>query len=227
MESIVFVGAHPDDTEGYAASAFLLREMFALHVVDLTRGELGLGRPGFLDGSTARIRTAEEEAACAFLGATPHFLFETDGDAYAGRESVEALASLLRAVRPRAVFTHWPIDTHPDHIQATATLEHALHRLDFLPERYFYEVLREQTRNFRPVYSIDVSSSIDRKLSMLSRYACQVDEAVLAEKRDQAAERGRETVPPVAFAETFSTFDGARTERGVLESLGPLCHPFV
>ena len=42
-EAVIFVGAHPDDSEGYAATAFLLRDTYDIHVVDLTRGELGLG----------------------------------------------------------------------------------------------------------------------------------------------------------------------------------------
>ena len=64
-EAVFLVGAHPDDTEGFAATAFLLRKTHDLHVIDLTRGELGLGMAGLKDGSTARIRMAEESAACA------------------------------------------------------------------------------------------------------------------------------------------------------------------
>ena len=55
-EAVVFVGAHPDDSEGFAATAFLLKDRYDIHVVDLTRGELGLGWPGFYDGSTAATR---------------------------------------------------------------------------------------------------------------------------------------------------------------------------
>ncbi len=43
-EKIVFISAHPDDAEGFAATAFPLRDRYELHVVDLTHGELGLGR---------------------------------------------------------------------------------------------------------------------------------------------------------------------------------------
>ena len=80
-EAVVFVGAHPDDSEGFAATAFLLKDRYDIHVVDLTRGELGLGWPGFYDGSTAATRVAEERMACALLGATVHFLEEKDGSA--------------------------------------------------------------------------------------------------------------------------------------------------
>ena len=37
-EAVVFVGAHPDDSEGFAATAFLLKDRYDIHVVDLTRG---------------------------------------------------------------------------------------------------------------------------------------------------------------------------------------------
>ena len=47
-EKIVFISAHPDDTEGFAATAFLLRNRYELHVIDLTHGELGLGRVGLV-----------------------------------------------------------------------------------------------------------------------------------------------------------------------------------
>ena len=43
-EKVIFLGAHPDDSEGYAGTAFLLAKNYEIHMVDLTRGELGLGR---------------------------------------------------------------------------------------------------------------------------------------------------------------------------------------
>ncbi len=164
---IVFVAAQPDDTEGFAATAFLLRDKYELHVIDLTHGELGLGRAGLLDGSTAATRTREETEACALLGATPHFLAEIDGDAYASGGSVGLLTAILKALRPRAVFTHWPVDAHQDHVQAAATAIHALWRLDYQPETYFFEVMPAQTSHYRPLYYIDASSTIAVKAAML------------------------------------------------------------
>lgn len=218
--SLIFIGAHPDDTEGYAATAFLLREKYDIHVVDLTRGELGLGMPGLLDGSTAARRMKEEEKACAFLGATPHFLSEIDGDAFATKKSVDELYGLLAAIRPRAVFTHWPVDEHQDHVQAAAVTAHALWRLDYKPERYFFEVLFSQTRNFKPLYYVDVSSTIGLKAELLRNYECQnVNDSLVRKKLEQASIRGQEASPPVAAAETFTTFDGAPLEGGVLDLL--------
>lgn len=217
---IFFVGAHPDDTEGFAATAFLLAEKYELHVIDLTRGELGLGYAGLWDGSTGRRRVAEEQSACALLGATPHFLEEVDGDAYAGKPSVEKLAQMLSVLSPVAVFTHWPVDGHPDHVQTAAVVSHAVRKAGWNGEGYFFEVLRSQTRNFHPLYSVDVTKTIDRKTAMLRKYVCQNPEDSLAkEKREQAAARGKEREPACAFAEVFTTFDGEPIKGGVLARL--------
>lgn len=228
-ESIVFVAAHPDDTEGFAGTAFLLREKYDIHVVDVTRGELGLGMPGFKDGSTAKTRMAEEREACRYLGATPHFLFEKDGFACAGQESVDALAKLLKELNPRAVFMHWPIDSHSDHVQATALAVHALQEAGMRPkktrpERYFYEVLRGQTLNWHPIYSVDISSTITNKQEMLRKYVCQNSgDGMVREKTEQAAARGTERYPHVPFAETFTTYSGLVIPGGVLEDLPGVC----
>lgn len=215
-EALVFVGAHPDDSEGFAATAFRLKEKYDIHIVDLTRGELGLGRKGLEDGSTARRRTKEEEEACAFLGATPHFLHEVDGSACAGKPSVDALVKLLDELKPRAVFTHWPVDSHADHVQTAAVVANALRFTVAKPERYFFEVMFCQTANYRPLYYVDVTATIDSKLKMLSLYACQNSgNGLVDDNRNRAQVRGRER--GVAFAETFTTFDGKRIPGGVLE----------
>ena len=217
-ESIVFIGAHPDDTEGFGATAFLLRDAFDIHVVDLTHGELGLGRAGLVDGSTAATRTQEERDACALLGATPHFLAEIDGDAHAGGSSVSLLAAILKDLRPRAVFTHWPVDNHQDHVQAAAVTAHALWRLDYKPEVYFFEVMFAQTANFVPLYYVDVSSVMERKAALLRAYPCQNrDDCILNDNLKRARIRGAEAMPPVAAAEAFTTHDGAPIPGGVLE----------
>ena len=217
-EALVFVGAHPDDSEGFAATAFRLKDKYDIHIVDLTRGELGLGRKGLEDGSTAKRRTKEEKTACAYLGATPHFLHEIDGAACAGKPSVDALVKLLDELKPKAVFTHWPVDRHPDHVQAAAVVANALRFTVAVPERYFFEVMFEQTANYRPLYYVDVTSTIESKLKMMALYACQnAGNELVSNNRHRAEVRGREK--GVGFAETFTTLDGKRIPGGVIESV--------
>ena len=225
-DCVFFVGAHPDDTEGYAATAFLLAEKYDVHVIDLTRGELGLGRKGFEDGTTAVTRIAEEKAACALLGATPHFLCEIDGDAMAGRDSVEKLAALMREFKPKAVFTHWPVDGHTDHVQTAAVVAHATCLIErelgkqYPFEQYFYEVLLCQTENWHPLYSVDVTATMAKKQAMLRKYVCQNGgDALVKEKTEQAALRGLQHGGACRYAETFTSRTGRRLRGGVLEAL--------
>ena len=79
-ESIVFLGAHPDDLASEMGTALLFaRASFDVHVIDYTHGERGCGEEKYLSGWTRRTRTAEEEAVCAALGATLHWFEEIDG----------------------------------------------------------------------------------------------------------------------------------------------------
>ena len=225
--AIVFVGAHPDDSEGFAGTAFLLAGKYDLHVVDLTRGERGLGSVGLLDGSTGRIREAEERAACAYLGATPHFLCETNGSCHASAAAAEMLLGLLKELKPVAIFSHWPVDWHADHVQAAATVSFAYDTLARArwremkkPELYFYEVVPGETEQFPPLYRVDVTPTMERKVEMLRLYACQnKDDSLVKRKLRQAEGRGAECSPPVKYAEVFTTFDGRPIRGGVLERI--------
>ena len=219
-DRILFVGAHPDDTEGFAATAFLLKDAYELHVIDQTRGENGLGLAGRLDGSTEAIRVREERNACALLGATPHFLHDVNGARQMNRISIDALTHLFTNLNPVAVFTHWPVDLHPDHIHTTAAVQNALELSGLKPEVYFYEVLPAETRNWHPIYSVDVTRTLPDKVKLLRAYACQNDDDSLVRcKVAQAKQRGAERTPPVGAAETFTTFDGRPIPGGVLERL--------
>lgn len=219
-EKVIFLGAHPDDSEGYAGTAFLLAKNYEIHMVDLTRGELGLGQKGLDDASTAYRRTQEEAAASAYLGATIHYLGEVDGFACASDRAANKLADILRELKPKAVFTHWPVDRHADHMQCAALLARAMAKTGLSPEVYYYEVLLSQTCNWHPIYSVDISTTMTNKVQMLRNYACQnVNDSLVRSKERQARLRGSSRSPTVAYAETFTTFDGNPTKGGVLESL--------
>jgi len=220
-ESVMFVGAHPDDSEGFAATAFLLKDKYDIHVVDVTRGERGFGLRGFYDGTTGARRVAEEYDACALLGATPHFLCEKDSIAIASQESIDTLARLIRDIGPKAIFTHWPIDVHTDHAMTAAIVAGAMRQARSYPaELYYFEVLRSQTRNYKPIYSVDVSATMTNKVEMLRHYVCQNgNDKLVKQKLQQAKERGAERSPAVAYAETFTTFSGEPIKNGVLEKL--------
>ena len=219
-ESVVFFSAHPDDTEGFAATAFLLKEKYDIYVADFTGGERGCGMVKFLSGWTMAKRLDEEKAALALLGAEPLYIGEVNGESCATPRAILRMTRLLKEIRPKAVFTHWPIDTHDDHRNCAIAVMKAVENLQSAPEFYFFEVLRCQTMNWHPLYSVDVTSTIEKKKELLRKYECQnAGDSLVKEKVSQAACRGGQRVPAVAFAETFTSLSGRRIEGGVLESL--------
>ena len=219
-EAILFLNAHPDDTDGFAGTAYLLKDRYDIHVVDLTRGELGLGSAGLKDGSTAYRRTQEETKAQAYYGARLHFLSEVDGSAAAGDRPASELAKILLEIKPRAVFTHWPIDNHADHAQCSAILANALRKSGLKPERYFFEEWMRQTRNMIPTYLVDITDVFRHKCAILSCYECQNKDGYLLKMTEKRARwRGRQRVPAVEYAEPFTTWDGRPIKGGVLEGL--------
>jgi len=220
-ESVVFVCAHPDDLAGCAGTAFLLAEKFDVRVVDFTRGEGGLGEAGFRDGSTARLRMAEERAACAMLGTEPYFLCETNfyGMAYAGRESTGMLADIFKELRPRAIIMHWPLDTHPDHVQSAAAALHAVYLAKIKPEMYFMEQTT-QSRTFQPAYYVDISRVKEKKDKLILCYECQAGEEIRKRKERDSVFRGNRVGVP--HAEAFAVYDGsARAGRCIFDEIDP------
>src|SRR5436190_23751217 len=148
---VVCVGGHPDDPESGSAGT-LARYSAAGHgvtVIYLTRGERGIRDKG-LDES-ARIRTAECEAACKIMGAKPVFFGQIDGDTSVTKAHVERMTKLLAEENPQVVFTHWPIDTHMDHQVASFLTTRACMNLGYRFGLYFFEVdTGSQSQGFFP-----------------------------------------------------------------------------
>ena len=181
-ETIAIAGGHPDDLVGSLGFALLAKDRFDIHMLDFTRGEVGWSGHG--KEETARVRTAEEESVCAELGATPHFLGEVDGDAFATREAVARTAALLRELKPRAIIMHWPP------LKAVWTT-YADPRKDF-PEIYFYEET-SQSLYFHPVWYVDITSVWDRKVELMRKYVSQNSgDGIVRNKTEDALFRGNQ-----------------------------------
>ena len=221
-ECVAFVCAHPDDLAGCSGTAFLLAEKFDVRVIDFTRGEGGLGAAGYRDGSAARLRMAEERAACAMLGTEPYFLCETNycGEmAYAGRRVTKQLTDIFKEIKPRAVILHWPLDTHPDHVQSTAAALHAIYLANIKPEIYFQEQTT-QSRSFQPAYYVDITRVKDRKDKLIMCYKCQKPEPMRKRKEEDAIFRGRRI--GVKYAEAFGVYEGSvKANHSIFNEINP------
>ena len=204
--NVVIVAAHPDDVaHAMGGTAYLMKDRYKLHVLCLTRGERGLSREP--SPETAAIRTKEEEAACAILGADLTFLAQTDGEVFAGRELGEKGAAILKELDPVAVFTMWPINVR-DHSAAYEIAMKALHLAGtfYTTEFYMFENgIGGQTNQFEPDVYVNISEVVERKKDLVRCHACQnPDEDSVNRVIQRNVFRG--LLARCDYAEPFKTF---------------------
>jgi LmbE family N-acetylglucosaminyl deacetylase len=191
--SIVCVGGHPDDPES-GCGGTLARYAAAGHavtIVYLTRGERGIEGKPLADA--ARIRTAESEAACRILGATPRYFGQIDGATELTHAHVDAMTKLVAAEKPDLILAHWPIDTHMDHQVASLLAIRAWMSVKSA-DLFFYEVnAGSQTEGFKPDTYVDISAVVEQKKRALFAHVSQDGEGIWREHHEiMAAWRGRE-----------------------------------
>jgi LmbE family N-acetylglucosaminyl deacetylase len=207
---IVCVGAHPDDPEsgcGGTLSAYAAAG-HKVTVIYLTRGERGI--QGKSLDEAAKIRSAEAEAACRLIGATPVFAGQIDGATELTRARVDEMTKLLDAVAPDVVLTHWPIDTHMDHqVASLLTIRAWVARSRRFPI-YFFEVdLGAQTMGFAPTQYVDIAKLRETKKSALFAHKSQDGERIYRDHHQVMEDfRGREA--RVSAAEAFVLLPGAQ-----------------
>jgi LmbE family N-acetylglucosaminyl deacetylase len=200
---IVCVGAHPDDPES-GCGGTLARCVEAGHrvtIVYFTRGEAGIG--GKTHDQAAAIRTAEAEAACKILGATPVFAGQIDGATEVNRRRKDEFHKLMVDLKPDLVLGQWPIDTHSDHRAAAILTIRSYFAVKRPFQLYFYEVAAGmQSFNFTPSVYVDISSTLKKKKAALFCHKSQGMEGYYAGCHRLMDEfRGREL--SVAAAEAF------------------------
>jgi len=210
-EGVVFLVAHPDDIISSLGTCLLMKDRFDIHVVDFTHGERGLGENGFRDGSTKATRTKEEESVCREIGATLHWLDQVDGESYVTPETCRALAGLIERLKPRAVFGHWPIDFHMDHMMSAAALQKAVRMTGYPGEFYFFEESFD-SKGFPDAFYVDITSVAKEKERIIRLYKCQNEgDAMCQEEMRNSMGRARRLWPPRfpgGYAEAFAQYVG-------------------
>jgi len=191
--SVVCIGGHPDDPES-GCGGTLARYAAGGHtvtIVYLTRGERGI--EGKSLDEAARIRTAESEAACRILGATPRFFGQIDGATALTHAHVDAMNELVASLKPDVILAHWPIDTHMDHQVASLLAIRAWMAVKSA-ELFFYEVnAGSQTEGFKPDAYVDITAVVEQKKRALFAHTSQDGEGIWREHHEiMAAWRGRE-----------------------------------
>jgi LmbE family N-acetylglucosaminyl deacetylase/CheY-like chemotaxis protein len=161
-ETVLAIGAHPDDVE-IGCGGVLLRHSGVghdVHLLTLTTGEAG-GQPG--------IRTAESERAAELMSAELHMLDLDDTAIAETAETVAAISDVVEAVRPTTIYTHSSRDVHQDHRAAHNASLVAARRV---PRIYAYQT-PSTTAEFRPSRFISVDDVLERKLEAIAAFESQ------------------------------------------------------
>ena len=177
--NIVCVGAHPGDPE-FGCGGTLVKYSDAGHNVSilyLTRGEAG--NPSKTYNESAALRTKEAETACKIMKAKPLFAGQIDANTELNKASIEKITQLIVAEKPDILFTHWPLDTHPDHQIAGLLALNAWVKSEQQFHLYYYEVnTGSETLEFKPTQYVDISGVRERKKAAMYSHKTQNPEEV-------------------------------------------------
>lgn len=171
---IVCVGGHPDDPETGCGGtlAKFARAGHEVTIIYLTNGDAGI--KGKSHSEAASIRTEEAKKACKILNARPVFAGQVDGSSVVNNEWYAKIQQLLEAEKPDMVFTHWPVDSHKDHMAASIMTQKAHLQMGQNCPLYFFEVYTgSQTQNFHPTDYVDITTTREQKRNAVFCHASQ------------------------------------------------------
>jgi LmbE family N-acetylglucosaminyl deacetylase len=165
---IVVVGAHVDDPQSGCGGIIALCTQLSHEVValSLTRGDSESIARSFNMAPQALAAKRYEDAilSCQLLKCRLLALTYINRAIAITEGSYEDFAKSLLAETPDIVFTHWPIDTHPDHRAASLLTYNAWLKSGRKFPLYYYEVeLGRQTQDFLPTHYVDISSVAEQK----------------------------------------------------------------
>jgi len=174
---VLFIGAHPDDIELNCGGTVikLIESGKKVGIADLTLAELStLG--------DINLRKKETDAASKMLGiSVRENLKIEDGNIEINKTNKEKIIKVIRKYKPELVFAPYPLDRHPDHINAG----------NLIREAFFYSGLEKikikNSESYRPKklifyrnayempvsFIFDISSVHDKKIEVLKCYESQ------------------------------------------------------
>ncbi|MFA6816157.1 MAG: PIG-L deacetylase family protein [Lentisphaeria bacterium] len=222
MDTIVFVGAHPDDfTCAMGGTAALLSNKYNIHVICATRGAVRQSDEKAMTIHGA-MREKEKRSALSLINAKVSFLDNIDQEVYADRKTSETIKNILNQLKPVAVFTLWCVDNHPDHSAISEATRKALRDEENPPLLYFCECsVSGQCRHFIPTVWVDISSTFETKMKMLRCYKSQNHHDLLVKGATiRARFRGFEKNIYIPYAEAFICYNGFKhTQKCLLGGL--------
>ena len=165
---VIVVGAHVDDPQSGCGGLISLCARSAHEVValSLTRGDSDSIARSLRMAPHALAAKRHEDAvrSCAVLKCRLTVLSYINRAVVITPERYEEFSKTLLVQTPDVVFTHWPIDSHPDHRAASLLTYNAWLDGGRKFPLFFYEVeLGRQTQDFLPTYYVDITSVAEQK----------------------------------------------------------------
>jgi N-acetylglucosamine malate deacetylase 1 len=198
---IVITGGHPGDPE-YGCGGTIARLTALGHEVVLL-----YMNDGAWQQISSAVRIAEAKKACEILKARPAYANQINGQAIVDNDHYRAFQNILEAEKADAVFTHWPIDNHPDH-RAIANLSfESWKQLNHRFALYYYEVSDGEDTTLFPVptHYVDITDLADTKKAACYAHASQTPDSYYAVQDTVATFRGLQGGVKKAEAFVFQT----------------------
>jgi LmbE family N-acetylglucosaminyl deacetylase len=163
-QSVLAIGAHPDDVEIGAAGTLAMHRRLGheVSILTLSRGARG---------GTEDTRAGESRKAAEVIGATLYHENLQDTSIREGDPTIGVISRIVDTVRPTVIYTHSPHDVHQDHRNT--------HRAALVAVRQVGRVYCFQspsaTVDFRPTRFVAIDEQLDRKLQAIDAFASQVE----------------------------------------------------
>lgn len=174
---LLAIAAHPDDVELTCGGTLIkmVEKGYKVGILDLTRGESGTR-------GTPEIRLREAQRAARILGI--HYrenLGLPDARLSVAQEQKEAVARIIRRLRPHTVILPYWEGRHPDHYNASALAyegcfiaglaRYPLEGVAFRPFKILYSTTYDMT--VRPTFVVDITKQFERRRRAILAYSSQ------------------------------------------------------
>jgi two-component system, NtrC family, response regulator HydG len=162
-QSVLAIGAHPDDIEIGAAGTLLAHRAMGheVSILTLSRGARG---------GTEATRTSESELAAEVLGATLYLDDLQDTSISESDPTISVISRVVESVQPTAIYTHSFHDVHQDHRNTYRAAMVAVRNIG----RVYCFQSPSATVDFRPTRFVDIDDHLERKLTAIGAFASQV-----------------------------------------------------
>ena len=185
--NILVIGAHPDDPEKVAGTAYKwIQQGHNVVLVSVTNGNAG--HHVLTRDQLERTRREEARRAGEVIGAKYIVLDINDGELMPSFENRLKIIRLIREHKADIVITHRPYDYHPDHrytgqlvldaayMVTVPTIVPTIPHLERNPMFLYMSDRFTQPIPFKPDVCVDIDDAIEKKMDMYHEHTCQMYE---------------------------------------------------